>query len=110
MFDHRPVFLDFGIDKSNDFSKNGKKSVKNWFLDDPLLKMSTELCALQVYFNALCPNTNENVPVLAALRLSINQITANLIQLKNLKEKVALDLLAGTNDLLIAARVGEHAL
>jgi hypothetical protein len=56
MFDHKQVFMSF---KAKNFNQNGykKKIVTNWFLDDPLVKMSSELAALQIYSSVV----NENL-------------------------------------------------
>jgi exonuclease III len=81
MFDHKPIHLTFCENKYCEQTRN--KTLKNWFLDDPLVKMSTELSALQVYSYAICPDHEDNVPVLATIRNAINQLTANFLSEKN---------------------------
>jgi exonuclease III len=48
MFDHKPVALHFSDSKKKVFTER-KKIITNWYLDDPLIKMSSELAALQIY-------------------------------------------------------------
>jgi exonuclease III len=110
MFDHKPIHLTFQDSKHCEQPRN--KTLKNWFLEDPLIKMSTELSALQVYSYAICPEYEENVPILANIRLAINQLTANFLSAMQLKEKMAQNPLENNNldELLLEARIGEHNL
>jgi hypothetical protein len=109
MFDDKPIFLSFKTSTAG--NSQSKKTLKNWFLDEPLIKMTVELSALQIYSFSICPNDNVNTPILARLRDAINFLTANLLSAISLKEKISLEILENNynlNELLLAAKIGEH--
>jgi exonuclease III len=102
-FDHKPVYLKFHNEKSQTTG-----GLRNWFLDDDLIRMSTERAALQVYSRAI--SQAENAQIVNALSEAINTLVANINQCLQLKEKIECNL---TNDCefektLLAAKIGEH--
>jgi hypothetical protein len=74
-FDHKPIYLSF---KETTQPKSLKKGViTNWFLDDPLIKMSAELAALQVYSHSI--DSTAHPEIVNDLRLNINVLTAKIL-------------------------------
>jgi exonuclease III len=102
-FDHKPVYLKFNKDRSK--STGG---LKNWFLDDDLIRMSTEIAALQVYSNAII--RDENPQIFNALFESSNTLVANCTQCLQLKEKITTNIETELvfEQTLLAAKIGEH--
>jgi exonuclease III len=107
MFDHKPIFLKLNQNPSMRNLSNDR-TLKNWFLDEPVIKMSAELAALQVYSRAINPQQNDETVNL--LRVKINILTANIISYTQLLEKVALNVENNNEylDLMLAAKCGEH--
>jgi hypothetical protein len=109
MFDHKPVVLNLGVitDKTNSKAKSSRV-ITNWFLDDPLVRMTTELSCLQVYANSL---TDDHIEIKQQLVRSINIMTNLLLESTNLKEKIALNFGADNNfdEMLLAAKISEFA-
>jgi hypothetical protein len=102
MFDHKPIVLSF---KEVEVRNNQQKKcvITNWFLDDPLIKMSAELASLQVYSKTI---KNEiHIDICDRLTGSLNILTAKLLETLRLREKISLTPLedTGTEDLLLAA-------
>jgi hypothetical protein len=81
--------------------------VTNWFLDEPLVKMAAELAALQVFSNSI--NNVAHTDTVNNLRLSINTLTAKILDCISLKEKLALAIMEdnATDELLLAAKYTE---
>jgi hypothetical protein len=102
-FDHKPVFLSFKHKKSAQV-----EGLKNWFMDDEAVKISTELAALQVYTRFL--NPEENNRVLALLPEKVNQMSANIVQIMKIKEEIAkkYDGECNFENHLVDARIAEH--
>jgi hypothetical protein len=102
-FDHKPIFLSFRP------GENRKQhGLRNWFLDDDMVRMSTELAALQSYSTFI--DRNEHPDTVERLTECINSMTANIIQCLSIKRKHALNYTGESefNELLLAARVTEH--
>jgi exonuclease III len=102
-FDHKPVYLKFNKEKSKISG-----GLKNWFLDDDLVRMSTEIATLQVYSNAII--REENLQIFNTLFESINTLVANFAQCLQLKEKITTNIETELmfENTLLAAKIGEH--
>jgi hypothetical protein len=82
-FDHKPIFLHFNSDKN--FKKD--KSLKNWFLDEEVVKISTELAALQVYIRTI--DRTENLILHERLITAVNSISVIMLRVLELREQIA---------------------
>jgi hypothetical protein len=104
-FDHKPVYLKINCQK-----KVAAEGLKNWFLHDKTIKISTEIAALQVYAMHINFDTNQQLQV--TLRNAIDAMTANICQIFKVREEISKNY-DGSNDFnqhLIAAKYGEHGL
>jgi hypothetical protein len=81
-FDHKPIFLHFN---SKNFKKD--KSLKNWFLDEEEVKISTELAALQVYIRTI--DRTENPILHDRLIAAVNSINVIMLRVLELREQIA---------------------
>jgi exonuclease III len=77
LFDHKPISIRFSDNKTQANNKNRKKIVTNWFLDDAMVKMSTELSVLQIYSKCIVSDLHPEIH--NQLVRSINLLTAKLL-------------------------------
>jgi exonuclease III len=101
-FDHKPVCLTFG---NKEFIPS--KGLKNWFLEDEIVGMSTELAALQVYSKAIDPEVHPQI--CNELSHKINRLVELTKQCLQLKEAIALNVTGNANfqELLLAAKISD---
>jgi exonuclease III len=104
-FDHKPIFLKF-----RQVEMKRQEGLKSWFLEDDLVRMSTELAALQTYSFYLDRNIHPQTANL--LVNAINVLTANITQCLSIKREHASNYTGESefNDLLMSAKVAEHKL
>jgi hypothetical protein len=104
-FDHKPIFLKFKQVKIK-----RQEGLKSWFLDDDLVRMSTELAALQTY--SFYIDRNIHLDTANQLVNAINILTANITQCLSIKSEHASNYTGESefNDLLLSAKVAEHKL
>jgi exonuclease III len=81
-FDQKPIFLHFN---SKNFKKD--KSLKNWFLDEEEVKISTELATLQVYIRTI--DRTENPILHDRLITAVNSINVIMLRVLELREQIA---------------------
>jgi exonuclease III len=74
MFDHKPIELKFGDPKKMPIPEIRSNIVTNWFLDDPLIKMSVELSAVQIFSHSVL-----------SLDLTLSLATSNRLALRFFK-------------------------
>jgi exonuclease III len=106
-FDHKPISIVLG---KTEFIIN--KGLKNWYLDDELVKMSTELSVLQIFLNAIDNRTPEDINYNQILTNAVNMLSNIFRQCLKLRETI--DSQYGNENtyekLLLAARIREHKL
>jgi hypothetical protein len=102
-FDHKPVFLNFHNERTA-----VADGLKNWFLDDETIKISTEIAALQVYSKFINPNNHQQLN--HSLVNAINTMTANIVQVLKIRENQAkkYDGTSAFDEHLLEAKYAEH--
>jgi hypothetical protein len=97
------VFINF-----HDKPRATGTGIKNWFLCDETIKITTEISALQVYEKFLDDNARNRyrVPLVTA----INAMTANISQILKLREDEAMkyDGSSEFDQLILEAKYAEH--
>jgi exonuclease III len=103
-FDHKPIFLHFNSEKT--FKKD--KSLKNWFLEEEEVKISTELAALQIYIRSI--DRAENPVLHEQLITAVNSINVIMLRVLELREQIAKNYNGNMDfeNLLLSALYAEH--
>jgi hypothetical protein len=102
-FDHKPIYINFNTVKTA-----AADGLKSWFLDDELVKISTEIAALQVYSKYI--NLDVHQQLHRSIVTALNSMAANITQIFKIREDIALKYNGANNfeNLLLEAKYAEH--